>query len=85
MGMISMILVRHDALHQIEKSEDLGRQIVRAICSPRRNTKNVEVLGGSMLVVGNYFSSDSKQIVVAEGNTAWMANYEKKPGYSTLN
>ena len=88
MGNFSILLVNHDTLHHLAESKDFGKSLSDAITSSRRVNCNTDVRSGERIkvgeLIGNYFNGSSPQIVVAEGNTAWLANGYNTPTWSIV-
>lgn len=89
MGNLTVILVRHDSLHDIEKDSDFGHKIALAI-NEKMHTHDgkVSISSGSCSnaaeVIGSYFHTHDTRFVVFEGGTGWVANGHKKPEWSTI-
>lgn len=70
MGYLSVLLVRHDVLHETREDAELGKKICDAVVGFDRHDKLHRVSSGVEMVAGNIHASDFATIVV-EGNTAY--------------
>lgn len=70
MGYLSVLLVRHDFLHETKEDANLGRKIHDAVVGFNRRDKSHRVSSGVEVVAGNIHASDLEMVVI-EGNTAY--------------
>ena len=70
MGYLSVLLVRHDTLHETKEDTNLGRKIHDAVVGFNRRDKSRRVSSGVDVVAVNIHASDLEMVVV-EGNTAY--------------
>lgn len=70
MGELSVLLVHHDNLHEIEREAKLGKKVNDAIVSYSRRDRSHPVSSGVDIIHGNIHASELAVIVV-EGNTAF--------------
>ena len=70
MGFLSVLLVRHDVLHETRDDAELGRKIYDAVAGFNRRDDSHHVSSGVELVAGNIHASNIG-VVVIEGNTAY--------------
>ena len=84
MGMLSVVLIRHDYLHLIEKDPEFGKKLANACSFSRNSNKEIGHGISGAMVIGGYFHASDTRIIVTEGNTAWAANWSGKPEWSTL-
>lgn len=89
MGNLTIILFRHDCLHEIENDPDFGKKIAKAIHEKQYSgERTVSISSGSCSnaadVIGSYFHTHDTRFVVFEGGTGWVANGQKKPDWSSV-
>lgn len=70
MGYLSVLLVRHDVLPEIQKDTALGSKVYNTVVGFDRHGRSHHVSTGVEVVAGNIHASDLGTVVV-EGNTAY--------------
>lgn len=89
MGNLTVVLIRHDSLHDIENDQDFGKKIAQAIHEKEGvGDRTVSIYSGTSSnaadIIGDYFHTHDTRFVVFEGGTGWVANGQKKPQWSSV-
>lgn len=73
MGLLSVLLVRHDCLHEVREDKNLGAAIYNKLCGTSLDDRKCISSGVEVITTGIH-SSDVR-LVIVEGNTAHAPRY----------
>lgn len=73
MGLLSVLLVRHDCLHEVREDKNLGTAIYNKLCGTPPDTN--KRISSAVEVIATSIHSSDVRLVVVEGNTAHAPRY----------
>ena len=73
MGLLSVLLVRHDCLHEVREDKELGTAIYNKLCGTSPDER--EYISSGVEVIVSCIHSSDVRLVIVEGNTAHAPRY----------
>jgi hypothetical protein len=73
MGLLSVLLVRHDCLHEVREDKNLGVAIYNKLCGTSLDDR--EYISGGVEAIATDIHSSDVRLIIVEGNTAHAPRY----------